>query len=549
MSSITTFPAPFSGKWKAGHWQAPGYAGKGPLQRLAHLNDMLGKAHDHHMAEKANNQLALDELHTTMNAPPYVCAVWVEEQLAAAAAAAALSEEGKKEKECREEGFSSVTPSSLPEQGASARSSESSNCRFLQYLQLLVSSQKALPPPTLAEVEFLPENHITDTARAITSLAHTNEYPIIHRPDDDAAPVALVNIPKGSTIYREPAWLNLPLPLDPTVILAQYDTLSASDQTLYDSMGHNTNTNFIKKKFPNIEETHPAVVDSSTKEHAIIATWLTHQDPGVHLPNAPGTRNQDNTSIYAHLHKHVRPSCAPNCNLVRDERYGSLVLRSARAIARGELLTYSPIPDYPLLTHAARARKLEDERGISMCDCDLCCQLLPPATSSSPAGADGAVPPDNKNEKGKDATAADSNASSTANPDAIPHTARLIIESRRLQASFHWAAWRILRQPSWSPSSTPTPSPAIDSRPSAQTIEALALQVDELLGGPEGGAVSPVQAWFRCDASYALQEAGDYRGAERWARMDLEADAVLLGLGHEGCWVSRMRVEQVRELV
>lgn len=121
MSSITTFPVPFSGKWKAGHWQAPGYAGKGPLQRLAHLNDMLGKAHDHHMAEKANNQSALDELRTTMNAPPYVCAVWVEEQLAAAAATAAALFESKKEKECREEGVSSMTP----------RPSESPNCKSL----------------------------------------------------------------------------------------------------------------------------------------------------------------------------------------------------------------------------------------------------------------------------------------------------------------------------------------------------------------------------------------------------------------------------------
>lgn len=404
-----------------------------------------------------------------------------------------------------------------------------------------MSSQKALPPPTLAEVDFLPANHITDTARAITSLAHTNEYPIIHRPDD-AAPIALVNIPKGSTLYYEPAWLKLPLPLDPTVILAQYDALSAGDQTLYDSLGHNTSTDFIKKKFPNIEETHPAVLDSSTKEHAVITTWLTHQDPGVHLPNAPGTHNQDNTSIYAHLDKHVRPSCAPNCSLARDERYGSLVLRSARAIPRGELLTYSPIPDYPLLTHEARARKLEDERGISFCDCNLCCQL-PPATSS-PAGSTDTASFANKNE---DATAAgsDNSSTTTTNPDAIPHTDRITIESRRLQASFHWAAWRILRQPSWS---TPTSAPPANSSPNAQTIETLALQLDELLGGPDG-AVSPVQAWFRCDASYALQEAGDYPAAERWARMDLEADAVLLGLGHEGFWVSRMRVEQVRELM
>lgn len=417
--------------------------------------------------------------------------------------------------------------------------------RFLQYVKLLVSSQKALPPPAPAEVDFLPKNHITDTARAITSLAHTNEYPIIHRADD-AAPVALVNIPKGSTLYSEPAWLSLPLPLDPTNILAQYDALSAGDQTLYDSLGHKTSTDFIKKKFPNIEETHPAAVDSSTKEHAIIATWLTHQDPGVHLPNAPGTHNQNNTSIYAHLHKHVHPSCAPNCHLVRDERYGSLVLRSARAIRRGELLTYSLIPDYPLLTHEARARKLEDERGFSICDCNLCCQL-PPATSS-PAGSTYTASFENKNEKGKDAAGAGSNSSSSTNPDAIPHTTRITIESRRLQASFHWAAWRILRQPSWS---TSTSAPPANNHPSAQTIEELALQLDELLaGGPEGGgAVSPVQAWFRCDVSYALQEAGDYGAAERWARMDLEANAVLLGLGHEGCLVSRMRVEQVRELM
>lgn len=144
MSSTATFPVPFSGKWRAGHWQAPGYANKGPLQRLAHLNDMLGKAHDHHMAEKANNQPALDELHTTMNAPPYVCAVWVEEQLAAAAAAAALSKESKKE-ECREEGSSSVTPSSLSEQDASARPSESSNCKplFSNLRKPLIPTQAA----------------------------------------------------------------------------------------------------------------------------------------------------------------------------------------------------------------------------------------------------------------------------------------------------------------------------------------------------------------------------------------------------------------------
>lgn len=63
---------PFSSEWRASHWQASDYASKTRKQRLDFLNDMLAKAHQYHMAEKTGDHQELEQLHATMNMPPYV---------------------------------------------------------------------------------------------------------------------------------------------------------------------------------------------------------------------------------------------------------------------------------------------------------------------------------------------------------------------------------------------------------------------------------------------------------------------------------------------
>lgn len=63
---------PFSSEWRASHWQASDYASKTREQRLDFLNDMLAKAHEHHMAEKAGDKQELEQLQAIMNMPPYV---------------------------------------------------------------------------------------------------------------------------------------------------------------------------------------------------------------------------------------------------------------------------------------------------------------------------------------------------------------------------------------------------------------------------------------------------------------------------------------------
>ncbi|KAL1633595.1 hypothetical protein SLS58_011016, partial [Diplodia intermedia] len=408
------------------------------------------------------------------------------------------------------------------------------------YTKLLVASQKALPPPSPDETIFLREDLISDTARAVTGLAHDNEFPISHRADD-GIPVALVNIPQGSTIYQEHAWITIPFPPDPTVILCQYYVLSAQEQILYDSLGHNVSSECMKRQFPTLVSTHPGALDPDTKEHAILATWLTHQDPGVHIPNAPTSYHQVSRSIYPHLLEYARHSCSPNCHLVRDERYNALVLRSARAIPRGEPITYCLIADYTLFTHEARAIKLQEQRGYSTCQCDLCCSI-PPAPPASDSATKTSTEGKSKRGKAKDTT-------TSTNPDAIPLMQRITIETRRQQAAHAWSAWRALREPFWSsasPTPTPTPTAALPP-PSARTIDALASRLDALLVDNGGGAVvvSPVQAWFRGDVSHAFRDVGDCPGALRWAEMELEAHALLLGLGHEGCRVAQMRVAQV----
>ncbi|OJD38742.1 uncharacterized protein BKCO1_400073 [Diplodia corticola] len=581
MSSTDPLPTPFSSQWRAGHWQASNYANLMRDQRLARLNDILDKAHDHHMAEKTNNRPVLDSLRTTMNAPPYVSAAWVGEQLAAASLPKKKNKKkGKKGKKNKKKGGVGLE--------AEMEKTEYSNSRFMKYMKLLVSSQKALPPLSPSETNFLREGVIGDTARAITGLAHSNEYPISHR-IGDAVPVALVNIPQGSTIYQEQPWITLRLPLDPSVIIGKYCALSAEDQALFDSLGHNVSADFIERQLPTLKDTHPVALNTNSKEHAIIATWLTHQDPGLHICSIPTTSRRDSRSIYPHLLQHVRTSCSPNCHLIRDDRYNGLVLRSARAIPRGEPITYCPIPDYMLFTHDARAVKLHETRGLPSCKCDLCCPLIapPPLASGSTTTTTPSKTKD-KNNKGKattptpstavrDSSSSSSATTTTVNPDAIPLMRRIAIETRRQQTAHAWSAWRALRDPFWSsspssPSSSPTASPLPPpthnqhpSPPSPQTIESLALRLDNLLSDNDAAAtataadnnespssssfptVSPLQAWLRSDASHALQDAGDWRGAAAWARRELEADAVLLGVGHEGCRATRMRVVRVVE--
>ncbi|KAL1644656.1 hypothetical protein SLS58_004117, partial [Diplodia intermedia] len=130
MTSTNALPIPFSSQWRAGHWMASDYASLAPAQRLARLNDVLDKAHDHHMAENANDQRVLDELRTTMNAPPYVSAAWVREQLAAAPLPKKKKKNRKKSKKVKkgkkkeqEEDFSAVAPGPLPEESAPAAAS------------------------------------------------------------------------------------------------------------------------------------------------------------------------------------------------------------------------------------------------------------------------------------------------------------------------------------------------------------------------------------------------------------------------------------------
>ncbi|KAL0261136.1 hypothetical protein SLS55_004832 [Diplodia seriata] len=566
MSSTNALPTPFSSQWRAGHWQASDYASLAPAQRLARLNDVLDKAHDHHVAENANDQRMLDELRTKMNAPPYVSAAWVREQLAAAPLPRKKKKnrkKSKKEKKGKKEDFSAVAPSLLPEKGAPAGPSSQTapvatpaeggaglETAAEKFGSSKLASQKALPPPSPDETNFLREDLISDTARAVTGLAHDNEFPISHRAGD-GVPVALVNIPQGSTIYQEHAWITLPFPLNPTVILCQYDALSAQEQILYDSLGHNVSSECMKRQFPTLMSTHPSALDPDTKEHAIIATWLTHQDPGVHIPNAPTSYHQD-SRIYPHLLEHARHSCSPNCHLFHDERYNALVLRSARAIPRGEPITYCLIADYPLFTHEARAIKLQEQTGYSTCKCNLCCSILP-----APAASDSTTKTSTKGKSKSKSGKAKDTATST-NPDAIPLMKRITIETRRQQAAHAWSAWCALREPFWSasPSSPTHPddhlhavAPGGEDRPSARTIDALASRLDALLVDNDNGgvAVSPMQAWLRSDASHAFEDVGDDASALRWAEMELEAGALLLGPGHEGCRVAQMRIAQVAE--
>ncbi|EOD47093.1 hypothetical protein UCRNP2_6158 [Neofusicoccum parvum UCRNP2] len=567
-------PAPFTSQWRDSHWLASNYANMAHADRLAYLNDMLGKAHEHHAALSSGDEDKLEEMRLVMSQPPYVCAGWIPQQVAVPPAPAGPSQQQEKEEAAKEgedkgeestsgdafSGAVSASPGTAPENAPKKkkrggrqvrereekREGENRQNPRIQYMRLLVEAQRSLSPLSPEETRFVDDNLITTTARAVTSLALEGHFPIEQRAGDNV-PVALVNIPQGSTIYVEKPWLSLTSPVSLPDVVSKYTNLSPEDQETYKNLGHNFPQGTLFEAIPDLRHL-PNPPSASSHEYAILATWLTHHNPDSHgLVNL--TTPNPTSSLYHSLSAHVRRSCLPNTHLVRSFPPGTttnntststLTLRATRAIPRGTPLTYSPLEDWPLLPHAHRQAKLSSL----------------PAASASTSTSPNAVCP--------------CALCAPHHPDAPPALRIVAVEAARQAALAAWTAWRELRAGKWQRSDIVSAGgyqlddgdgkadPGARRREVARKAEAVERALRACADGEGGGGavvmasmptptptVTPMMAWFALDACTAAYEAGDYVAAEEWARKELSANVVLMGLGYEGLRGVRAKIENI----
>ncbi|KAL1626813.1 hypothetical protein SLS56_006715 [Neofusicoccum ribis] len=546
------YPAPFTSQWRDSHWLASNYANMAHADRLAYLNDMLCKAHEHHAALSSGDKEKLEEMRLVMSQPPK------------RRRRPPRRGEDKGEESASGEAFSgavSASPGAAPEKAPKKkkrggrqvrereekREGENRQNPRIQYMRLLVEAQRSLSPLSPEETRFVDDNLITTTARAVTSLALEGHFPIEQRAGDNF-PVALVNIPQGSTIYVEKPWLSLTSPVSLPDVVSKYTNLSPEDQEIYNNLGHNFPQGALFEAIPDLRHL-PNPPSASSHEYAILATWLTHHNPDSHgLVNL--TTPNATSSLYHDLSAHVRRSCLPNTHLVRSFPPGTttttnntststLTLRATRAIPRSTPLTYSPLEDWPLLPHAHRQAKLSSL----------------PAASASASTSPNAVCP--------------CALCAPHHPDAPPALRIVAVEAARQAALAAWTAWRELRAGKWQrPEIASAGSYQLDDgddgdvdpdagrREVARKAEAVERALRACADGEgEGGAVvttstptptvTPMMSWFALDACTAACEAGDYVAAEEWARKELSANVVLMGLGYEGLRGVRAKIENI----